>query len=177
MGFIDLFKGKEVVPLSEEQYKALLEGASGRKERAALLLGLNSGIGIDELLGLRWGDVDFKGRAITIAGKNSSRAIYLPGAVLRELEGIRNGQADGTYVFGMDKRTWLAKLASYRGSSGISDLSWSKVRHTYAFFAAQRGEPDYIVARNIGVSISAVLKYYKASPDKLRALADERVLE
>jgi len=57
---------KEVKPPTSEQVRRLLDTVKGDSFEAALMAGLALGMRRGELLGLRWEDIDFEGRTISV---------------------------------------------------------------------------------------------------------------
>lgn len=103
---------KEIVPLTDEQWTALLETAAKPTYifwYAALLLEWGTGIRRGELVGLRWSDIDFKRQTIFICraaittkegpkisepkSQKSRRTIPIPSTVLAELKKHKIRQA------------------------------------------------------------------------------------
>jgi integrase len=57
---------KEIIPLSPEQARTFLEAARGDRFEALYVLAIHCGLREGELLGLKWGDLDLKGRALSV---------------------------------------------------------------------------------------------------------------
>jgi integrase len=57
---------EEVKVLSPRQVKALLKGASGERNEALYVVAVHTGLRQGELLGLKWADVDFEGRRLSV---------------------------------------------------------------------------------------------------------------
>lgn len=59
-------KGSKMVPLDAEQSKRFLSVLPGERLEAAYVVALRLGLRQAEVLGLRWSDVDFEGRAVRV---------------------------------------------------------------------------------------------------------------
>ncbi len=107
----------EICPLSLEEQQALLAAAAGRGIHAPVLLALGTGMRRGEILGLRWSDIDFAGRRLSVRRSlrrdgdggqelgpakthRSQRAIALPEALLSTLTEHRRKQADDRAIAG-----------------------------------------------------------------------------
>jgi integrase len=117
---------KRIEPLDPEHARKLLETAKGGRYEAIYTVALTLGMRRGEVLGLRWSDIDFDGRAIRVTqsvqrlstgssdkGKKSElqatetktdgsrRTIALPDSVVRALRTHRARQAQDRLVAGM----------------------------------------------------------------------------
>jgi integrase len=117
---------KRIEPLDPEHARKLLETAKGGRYEAIYTVALTLGMRRGEVLGLRWADIDFDGRAIRVnqsmqrlstgssdKGKKSElqstetktngsrRTIALPDSVVRALRAHRARQAQARLVAGI----------------------------------------------------------------------------
>ena len=117
---------KRIEPLDPEHARMLLEAAKGGRYEAIYIVALTLGMRRGEVLGLRWSDIDFDGRAIRVnrsmqrlstgssdKGKRSElqatetktdgsrRTIALPDSVVRALRWHRARQAQDRLAAGM----------------------------------------------------------------------------
>jgi integrase len=131
---------KRIQPLDPEHARKLLETAKGGRFEAIYTVALTLGMRRGEVLGLRWSDVDFDGRAIRVnqsmqrlstgssdKGKRSElqatetktdgsrRTIALPDSVVRALRAHRARQAQDRLVAGM---SWTDQELVFTNRSG-----------------------------------------------------------
>lgn len=117
---------KRIEPLNPEHARKLLETAKGGRYEAIYIVALTLGMRRGEVLGLRWSDIDFDGRAIRVNQSmqrlstgstekgnksvlqatetktdGSRRTIALPDSVVRALRAHRACQAQDRLVAGM----------------------------------------------------------------------------
>ncbi len=163
---------REIVPLSQEQTRMLLEAAKGDELHAFYVLAVTTGMRNGELLGLQWKDLSFADRTLrvrrtvfngvisppkTLAG---NRTIGLSGLAVAALENHRlaAGKQDCEWVFPSRKgtplsvhnvhnRSWkpLLERASLPSSTRMHDL-----RHTCATLLLSNGVPVKVVSEMLG---------------------------
>jgi integrase len=149
----------------------------------AVLLSMNTGLRLGELLKLRWNNVHFDRRWLTVEGREakSRQTRHVPlnaeaGNVLtqwREQSGSQGRVFDVSRSF---KTAWwrLLELAA------IYDFRWHDLRHHYASRLVQAGVPLNTVRDLLGhSSVAMSLRYAHLAPDqRCEAVAklDERPL-
>lgn len=187
--------------LSEEELPRLLSAVRASPNEdllPAVLLALTTGARAGEILGLRWPQVDFNRRTITLhhgETKNSmARALPLSGEVFDLLQ-ARNKvrKIDDDRVFPppegckvLDLRDpWKAALvtagidvreAQYKGRKPVmtSDFRWHDLRHTAASYLTMAGVSAIEVARVLGHKTLAMsLRYSHLAPDRVTELGDK----
>ncbi|EFH90683.1 tyrosine-type recombinase/integrase [Ktedonobacter racemifer] len=131
---------REIVPLTEEQARVLLEIARGHRLEGMILLAVTTGLRRGEITALKWSDIDFDARLLFIkhtvshvafmgyvekepktrAGK---RTIHLPEAVIQTLQQHYSEQKAKAEEMGLSLSEWnpkglvfLSKLRSYMHS-------------------------------------------------------------
>jgi integrase/recombinase XerC len=138
--------------LLKTEYKALLQVA-GDNERdfAIVMLFLQSGLRVSELVNLRLGDVDFDSREITVRqGKGrKDRVVPLVGQALEALKAylaVREVSPEYDNVFlarnktSMDQRTVRYRIQKYYKEAGIrKKASVHTLRHTFATHQMHNG--------------------------------------
>lgn len=191
-------KTHRVEYLSQEDAKSLLAEAE-RQARSgsakewslwvAVALGLYAGLRHGEILGLRWQDVDFEMRRLTVAKSfcrlpKSGKARHLPLAaelvrLLREWRPSCPMTAEGVVCPVFHKGTWRAAQDSLRNmkalyaAAGISapEAPWHTLRHTFASHFLMRGGSLLAVSRLLGhADIRTTQIYAHLAPE---FLADE----
>jgi integrase len=164
----------------------------------AVLLALTTGARSGEILGLRWSQIDFKRRTITLAHgatkNDAGRSLPLSGEVADLLQ-ARNKvrKIDDDRVFpphpgckALELRDpWKAALVqagidvrsvNYKGRKAgeTSDFRWHDLRHTAASYLTMAGVSAIEVARVLGHKTLAMsLRYSHLAPDRVTELGDK----
>ena len=198
--------GGRVRFLSDEELPRLLDAvrASSHPDLLpAVLLALTTGARKGEILGLRWSQIDFKRRAITLhqgeTKNNAGRALPLSGEIV-ELLKVRNKirRLDDDRVFppaedckelelrepwkaalvqaGIDVRQATRSGRAKKGAPPVmtSDFRWHDLRHTAASYLTMAGVSAIEVARVLGHKTLAMsLRYSHLAPDRVTELGDK----
>lgn len=118
--------GREIMPLTEEEAKRLLEVARGHRLEIMILLAVTTGMRRGEITALRWKDIDFETGLLyvkrtvgqvpymhyvenepkTQAGK---RKIYLPKGIMKALQEQREHQEAEAQQHGLSFEEWNPK--------------------------------------------------------------------
>lgn len=170
-------KYKPVVVLSKEDFFKLLDAVEGTYDEIYIILGGCLGLRRGEVLGLRWRDVDFKNKTITISqtftrfSKNiikdpktesSRRTIKAPSYVMDALEAYRKRQK----IINLDNRIcWEYLPQSYSHhfraltqKLGLPNVRFHDLRHFAAVMLLLKGVPDKVAAEMLGHSQVATLR-------------------
>jgi integrase len=168
----------------------------------AVLLSLTTGARKGEILGLRWSQIDFKRRAITLrqgeTKNDAGRALPLSGEVVELLQArnkVRKIDDDRVFPPPEDckelelREPWKAALVQ----SGIdvreatrsgrakkdappqmtSNFRWHDLRHTAASYLTMAGVSAIEIARVLGhKTLSMTLRYSHLAPDRVTELGD-----
>ena len=175
----------ENIPFSKDEIFQILE-ASPLKIRAFFAIGFFTGMRTGEITALKWSDIDFNKKIISIKRsrnkgiettpktKSSIRDIEILEVLLPYLENHLQFKTDNEYVF-------LARgNIPFNSSNKISAIYWSKVlkklnipyrnlyqmRHTFASLMIASGEDILWVANMLGhknsnITLSTYAKYMK----------------
>lgn len=169
----------------------------------AVFLALTTGARKGEILGLRWSQIDFKRRAITLhhgeTKNDAGRALPLSGEIVDLLKArnkVRNLKDDRVFPPPVDckelelREPWKAALVaagidvrqatrSGRAKKGAppvmtSDFRWHDLRHTAASYLTMAGVSAIEVARVLGHKTLAMsLRYSHLAPDRVTELGDK----
>jgi len=178
------YAAKERSPLTAAQAQKLIAAAvaSGDRHEAAVVLAVACGMRLGEILGLRWGDVDFKAKSISIRrslqevsgaftfseGKTTTarRKIALGSialAALRRRKAIAEHTKDVDLVFStasgtplgrtnFRKRTFEVILAKAK----VPKVRFHDLRHSFATLLLTRGTPVKVAAEALGHANPAI---------------------
>lgn len=140
----------------------------------AILLSLNTGLRLGELLTLQWTDVDFRSGILTVRGETakSGHTRYLPlNAEAKESLVCWRAQSHGNQVFPVTtfKTAWHNLLVT----AAIDKFRWHDLRHHFASRLAQEAVPLNVIRELLGHgSLAMVLRYAHLSPDTRRAAVE-----
>jgi integrase len=164
--------------LSREEEVKLLAACNGHMG-PMVLMALNTGMRLNEIITLPWEQVDLEQRVITVLLTKNDRVRKIPinetlTAILRELKA--SSQSRFVFVYARTKRpvasvrtAWLAALRR----SGIAHCRFHDLRHTFASRLVAAGVDLVVVKELMGHStITMTVRYAHAAPEsKLRAVA------
>lgn len=137
---------------------------AGDRLRPMVLVSLFSGVRFGELTQLRWKHVDFVERKLTVAGETAksrqSRHIDMHPTVVAALTAwhstftplpkqaglIFPGEKDPTKPLDNVNKSWHTLLRN----ADIEDFRWHDMRHTFASWLVQRGQPLTVVRDLLG---------------------------
>lgn len=179
--------GLRVRFLDDDERRALLEACKASTNPHlyhAVVLALSTGCRKNEIMHLRWPDVDFERGRITLrATKNKeTRGVPVSGVALECLrERARIRRIDTDYVFPQDgqaKPTDIdAAFAKARDAAGIQNFKFHDLRHSAASYLAMTGATLAEIAETLGHrSIQMVRRYAHLSETHTAAVV-ERMTE
>lgn len=191
--------------LSDEELPVLLNAVRASPHPdllPAVLLALTTGARKGEILGLRWSQIDFKRRAITLSHgetkNNVGRALPLSGEVVKLLQArnkvrkidddrlfppaencqeleLREPWKAALVLAGIDVRQATRSGRVKVGAPPVmtSDFRWHDLRHTAASYLTMAGVSAIEVARILGHKTLAMsLRYSHLAPDRVTELGD-----
>ena len=155
--------------------------------QAMAICAIRSGMRMGELLGLRWEDVDFERRQLSVrrsivrgvvASPKSNKARHIPLAedLLEVLAGLRPKSG---YVFQQTNgepmtrgMAWRAIQTACKGA-GLRLIGWHVLRHTFASQLASEGVSIQIIQTLLGHSdMKMTMRYAHLAPSTLRGAID-----
>jgi integrase len=181
-----------------DQLREFLRVASSHRLSAAFVLLATTGMRRSEVLGLRWADIDFDNRSLSIVrtltvvdGRSvltapktaaSRRLVYLDASTVETLRAHRDGStvswdayvfksADGQPVNPASFSTTFDRLVA---RSGLPRIRLHDLRHTYATLALRLGTHPVLLSERLGHTSIAVTidRYSHVIPSIDRNAAD-----
>ena len=144
---------------------------------AAIRLLMLTGCRSDEVLTLKWDDVDRTARVLRLRdSKTGPRMVPLTGPVLKVLDGIERAEGVPWVLRGTKPDSRLACLSSYwqriKKETGLHDVRVHDLRHSYASRALALGEGLPVIGRLLGhVTVGTTAKYAHLVRDAEKAAA------
>jgi integrase len=166
---IKMLKEQSKIPhaLSEDELERLIENCPGLV-RDVVIVAVDTGLRRSELQRLRWDDVDFEHRMLTVKqSKNRKfRVIPMTERVVELLLRRRNECADDDRVLPFVDVGRSLKTAAKRAS--IAHVHLHCLRHTFASLLRDRGVPIDRIMELLGhSSLGMSLRYAHARPQQL----------
>jgi integrase len=153
---------------------------------AEALLSLFTGLRSGEIFNLRWSDLDFENKLILVRDPKNrkNRHAFMTAEIESLLKDLRRDQGPETLVFpGRDGQRQRVVSCTFRRAieelglnAGLSDprqkVVFHSLRHTFASWLAQAGEPLFTIAQLLGhSSLAMTARYSHLAPDNLRQAA------
>ena len=157
--------------------EALLVSDCADWVKEIVLFALNTGMRQDEILSLKWQDVDLARRTLTVVkSKNGEqRTLPLNKAAISVLKKKGNVRHISGLVFPSQAGTKINPgnlrrgFNAARGKAGIDHVRFHDLRHTFATRLVQRGVDLYVVKELLGhKSIKMTMRYAHHYPESLR---------
>lgn len=167
--------------LTTEEEEALLVAAGNRMNgqlKEIITLGLNTGMSQEEIINLRWQNIDLSRRILITTREKTSvtRTLPLNGNALVLLSEKSKGRSLSGYVFfnGANRKLDRAKLKGHfkraMKASGIAHFRFHDLRHTFATRMVQAGVDIYKVSKLLGhKDIATTQRYTHHYPESLRS--------
>jgi len=178
---VKLFKenNERIRYLKEDEIKKLLNNLSGSL-RIIVIIALNTGMRLSEILNLRWEDIDFSTKLIYIRESKSgeSREIPMTDIVYNTLWDLKfTSQLKGRvspFVFKGIKKYWVSHRFHYIVKKlGIKDFRFHDLRHTFASYLAMMGVNLKTIQELLGhKTFKMTLRYAHLSKDYKREVME-----
>lgn len=176
-----LGNGKKVQCLTREQVQRIYKLSHNHKlpqsqDTMMLIIGINTGINRDELVGISKIDVNLSAGTIYIRSEKKSRMVYITPAACVQLKPYlakHNGSPDN--LVNHTPEEFNRVYAEWSAATGVQ-VSWQTIRHTYAELAAQDGLPVKLVAHNIGVEEKSLSQHFDLTPGKIATILKDKVI-
>lgn len=162
---------------NEDQFLALLDAVSGTDDEIPILLGAGCGLRRGEIFGLRWKNIDFKNKTLTIETtcvrfkeytekkpktESSKRTITLPDYVVDVLKlyrvKSRNSLEDDKVVYKWKPNAYSERFVKLLEKHGLQRIRLHDLRHYNAVIMMKRGVPDKVAADRLGHSTVTTLR-------------------
>ena len=140
-------------------------GPLSARAAAALRLLMLTGCRLNEILTLRWDDVDRKARELRLRdAKTGARMVPLTPTATAVLAGIARAPRSPWVFAGVTPDRHLSQLSSYwrhaRGRCGLEDVRIHDLRHSFASRALALGESLNMIGRLLGhTDIASTARY------------------
>ncbi len=172
--------------LSSGEVGALLDGGAGdsleRRDLAVLELLYAAGLRVSELCGLDRGDIDLRGRTVTVLGKGQKQrrvpihdaAVAALDAWLRDGRDEMDGPSEAAFVNQRGARLGPRDVRRILDRRAASPTHPHALRHTYATHLLDGGADLRVVQELLGhASLATTQIYTHVSKERLRSVYGE----
>ncbi len=153
---------------------------------AAIRLIIMTGARVNEILSLKWENVDFRNKQIRLQeSKTGAKSIYLSAPALQLLSEIPRIQGNPHVICGRNEGAHLVNIKDpwrkIRKSAGLDDVRLHDLRHNYASTAVAAGQHLKVIGTLLGhKDTQTTERYAHLANDPLQAaneLINKRILE
>jgi len=165
----------------DEDEEILLFNACPEFLKPIIEVALNTGMRRGEILGLKWKDIDFDQKNITLSDTKSGerRQVPMNSTVADILSDIKK-KSESDYVFpGNDIETHISKsyvshkFESVIRQAGIENFKFHDLRHTFASRLVMKGVNLKVVQELLGhKTFNMTLRYAHLSPDQKKTAVE-----
>ena len=154
--------------LSDEERQRLLAVCKPNPDLFALVvLALSSGMRRGEMLGLRWGDIDFQTGTIRLAETKNGHGRLVPlvepaASLLRARSKVRRLGCDFVFTSPRENKPWAPWSSWYTAieKAGLENFHFHDLRHSAASMLAQHGLSPSELAEALGHRTLSMVKRY-----------------
>lgn len=167
----------EIAHLGETLRRAEANGANPYSIAAIRLLIL-TGCRKNEILGLRWDEVDFDAGFLRLAdSKTGAKEVYLGAPALALLSALPKQESNPFVICGHNNGQHLVGLqkawAGLRDDAGLKDVRLHDLRHSFASVAAKSGESLFIIGKVLGhAGVETTARYAHLRSDPVKQAAE-----
>ena len=164
--------------LTEKEMVKLIENSTGYL-KPIVIIALNTGMRLNEIINLQWKDIAFEQKIINIIdSKNGEkREIPVNDIVINVLKDWKN-RSEGSFVFTkggkpISKRSVQSRFKTALKRAGIRNFRFHDLRHTFASHLVMNGTDLKTVQELLGhKTFDMTLRYAHLSPDHKRLAID-----
>lgn len=172
--------------LSAEECQELIDNSEGMYKEMILLC-LKTGVRFGELIALRWEDVNFKDKLLTVQ-RSISRGVegstkgnkirYIP---LMEdiLQMLKESSKKDDFIFSNGNNNTLESITCLRWlhkacyKAGLREIGWHVLRHTFASHLAQNGVSIVVIKELLGhADIKTTMRYSHLTDSAIRGAVE-----
>ena len=189
------YKAKRIVALTIEEARAQLAACPNPAYRAAMFTQMRLGLRRGELLGIRWADVDFAARTVSISAQlqrdrisktldlvplktdRSERVLPLDDDVQEALLALAKA---GPFAFAsevggpIDPRNYARSVTDAAKRAGLRPIGTHVLRHSFCSWMIAAGVDVSVASRAMGhSSIAMTMQYVTTQVDVLRQANDK----
>ena len=168
--------------LTPEEARRLVE-ACPEWFRPVVIFALNTGLRAGEIFSLRWEDVDFENRLITVRSSKTKKKRLIPmnGTVFSLLREMEKDKKEHGYIFtnrfGLpyryEDKTYRRVFKTACERAGIKNFRFHDLRHTFASWVAMSSRDIYAVKHLLGhSSLSSTKRYAHLTDTYLRSVVE-----
>lgn len=160
---------------TEDQFKQLIALVKGKEEEIPIVLAAGCGLRRGEICGLRWENVDFKNKTLSIEkttvrfdktidkepkNETSKRKITIPEYVIKILNThyVKNGGPKGKIITRWLPQSLSEMFHNLLDSCSMEHTTLHSLRHYNAVIMMQYGIPDKVAAERLGHSNVTTLR-------------------
>jgi integrase len=159
--------------LTEDEETRLLQVAP-KPYQSMILVAIHTGMRFSEQIRLKWDDLDFKQRILTVRDSKPGKSRHVPlnEVAFEILKGIPQ-MIGCPFVFYTEKGTQRTEIArQWEGcleQAGVENFHWHDLRHTFASRLVMRGVDLYTVKELLGHQRIEMTQWYPhLGPDFLK---------
>lgn len=144
----------------------------------AVRLLLFTGCRLNEIMRLRWENVDLPNHALRLPdSKTGAKTVHLGAAAVGVLEAVTNVPGNPHVIVGRNPGAHLTDLQPFwrrvRGRAGLKDARIHDLRHTFASVAVSNGQSLPMIGKLLGHSqVQTTARYAHLATDPVRRAAD-----
>jgi integrase len=165
--------------MTDQEERKFME-ASSKHLKSILIVALNTGMRLGEILSLQWDQVDLGSRRIRVENTKSgkTRFVEVNTPLLRELLELRRRDSRSPYLFfnpktGKPLSTVKTAFKASCRRAGVEGLRFHDLRHTFASRLVKRGIDLITVKALLGHSTVKITERYTHSDQERKRKAVE----